>query len=50
MIANNSLLAIFRNGPREEITKLNPCLWHFGAFAIYLARENCQAMTGFPIE
>ena len=50
VIANNSLLAIFRNGAGEEITKLNPCLWHFGAWVIYLAWENSQAMTGFPVE
>ena len=48
VIANNSLLAIFRNGAGEEITKLNPCLWHFGAWAIYLAWENSQGHDWFP--
>lgn len=47
MIPNNSLLAIFRNGAGEEITKLNPCLWHFGAWAIYLAWENSQGHHWF---
>ena len=47
MIANNSLLANFRNGAGEEITKLNPCLWHFGAWAIYLAWENSQCHHWF---
>ena len=44
------VVVISRNGAGEGITKLNPCLWHFGAWVIYLAWENSQAMTGFPVE
>ena len=31
------VVVISRNGAGEGITNLNPCLWHFGAWAVYLA-------------
>ena len=42
------VVVISRNGAGEGITNLNPCLWHFGAWAIYLAWENSQGHHCFP--
>ena len=42
------VVVISRNGAGEGITNLNPCLWHFGAWAVYLAWENSQGHHWFP--